>query len=590
MLSVILVATLVVTAEFGLWVIWNITKSSKLDTIYGNQISLRDQKEKLQFNLYVNNPEDYLKIAIFGGSSAMGSTAEISLANVLDYDLKRLVGSNVFVKNYAFFGNSFHKEQAEILKNVIPHYDIFIIHVGHNEWVNLYYENCGVHIFNIKFENCKKKLQTRKSRINIASNEIHNKFNFFKLLEKKSRIYAIALKIKYRLLDIYKKYVQNNNRVSFFSKSGLKRPNQSEKNKAFSNNQINKMFTEYQSDLLEIARLAEEKNKIVIIIGAVGNLLWPPYFSKHPEEMSKSDVKFLNYKLNKAKKYLKMGNLINAQNQISEILKISPNHAYANYSMGNTFKALGNWDKSWNFFKKSVDEDGFPHRALSKINILSKKITENFQDNLVYVDYPLIVRQLISSGYPHRKLFSDWVHPNTLGHIIMGRSAICKISKSQKFKSNETENFCKIPNIENLEPMLDNYKRALNISLSDTINSKKVIYRWAVLLSRISAHPEDFYKIAEEHLYYMYPNFKTNQSDKVSILVLSAFFQAKQGEKCDNLKLLLKQALSISPGKFHDLLEKPFPFSEKQLNIKQSFKEAGLNLNISNSSQVTCSI
>ena len=31
LVSVILVATLVVTAEFGLWVIWNITKSSKLD-------------------------------------------------------------------------------------------------------------------------------------------------------------------------------------------------------------------------------------------------------------------------------------------------------------------------------------------------------------------------------------------------------------------------------------------------------------------------------------------------------------------------------------------------------------------------------
>ena len=81
-----------------------------------------------------------------------------------------------------------------------------------------------------------------------------------------------------------------------------------------------------------------------------------------------------------------------------------------------------------------------------------------------------------------------------------------------------------------------NYKKALNVSLTDTIKSKKIIYRWAVLLSRISAHPEDFYKIAEDHLDYIYPNSSTDENDKLSILVLSALFQAKLGEKCDNLK------------------------------------------------------
>ena len=242
--------------------------------------------------------------------------------------------------------------------------------------------------------------------------------------------------------------------------------------------------------------------------------------------------------------------------------------------------------------EKSVDEDGFPHRVLSKINILSNKISENFEDSLVYVDYPSIVKQLISSGYPYNKLFSDWIHPSILGHIIMGRSAVCNILKFQKLKSKESEDFCKILSVQDLEPMIESYKRTLNISLSDTIRSKKIIYRWAVLLSRVTAHPEDFYKIAEEHLYYMYPNFKTNQNDNLSILVLSALFQANQGEKCDNLKLLLNKALSISPSKVHDLLEDPFPFlkfPEGQLNIKQTFEKAGLRLDFSNSTQAKCS-
>jgi len=590
LLSLILSLVLIIAAEFGLWLVWKISKSTKLSTISNSQISQRDFKEKFQFNLYVDNPQDYLKIAIFGGSSAAGATAEISLANVIDYELRKIIGPNIFVKNFALPGNSFHKEQAEILKSMINHYDIFIIHAGHNEWVNLYYENCGVHIFKIKFVNCEQRKQMRKSQLSTTNNEIYKKFNFFKFLERKSRIYSISLKLKYKLLGAYKNYIKDDNTVSAFASSGLERPAQSESKKAFSKNQINQTSKKYEDDLLEIARLAKKKDKVVIVIGPVANIFWPPYFSKYSEELSKLSVKFLDNNLNKASKNLKNKNFSSARNQIEEALKISPNHSYANYLMGTFFKDQRNWNKSWDFFSKSVDEDGFPHRASSKINVLSKKVVKNFKNNLAYVDYPAIIKTLISNGYEHRKLFSDWVHPTALGHIIIGRSAVCEISKFKSFKMNNANNFCKVLSVEDLEPMLDSYKTNLNISLSDTINSKRVIYRWAVLLSRISAHPKKFYKIAEEHLGYIYPNLNNNQNHKLSFLVLSAFFQAKQGKKCNNLKLLIEQALSISPNKFYDLLEKPFPFPENQLNIKQSFKEAGLNLNGLNSSKVTCSI
>ena len=53
----------IILIEFSLWLSWKVTKSHKLNTIYGNQISLRDQKEKLQFNSYINDPQNYLKIA-----------------------------------------------------------------------------------------------------------------------------------------------------------------------------------------------------------------------------------------------------------------------------------------------------------------------------------------------------------------------------------------------------------------------------------------------------------------------------------------------------------------------------------------------
>ena len=69
------------------------------------------------------------KIAVFGGSSGAGFGSSKSFSDFLEDSLD----GNYIIHNYAQPGATFYRNQAMILKEIIPYYDIFIIYAGHNE-------------------------------------------------------------------------------------------------------------------------------------------------------------------------------------------------------------------------------------------------------------------------------------------------------------------------------------------------------------------------------------------------------------------------------------------------------------------------
>ncbi|MGH9857236.1 MAG: hypothetical protein ACRD4B_05270, partial [Acidobacteriota bacterium] len=89
-----------------------------------------------------SNAEQYLKIAVVGGSAAAGLNAERSFVDFMEYELKRNLSGPVYVKNFAASGYPFHRYEAEIIKNVIEDYDIFLIYEGNNEATN-YIDDSG---------------------------------------------------------------------------------------------------------------------------------------------------------------------------------------------------------------------------------------------------------------------------------------------------------------------------------------------------------------------------------------------------------------------------------------------------------------
>ena len=316
-LIIIISTSFILIGELFLWSLWSFTKSSKLDTLEGNKVF--KIYHSLKFNSYPLNPENYLKIAVFGGSSAEG-TVEFNFSNVINHDLKKIIGPNIFIKNYSEAGNSFHKEQAEILKKTIPFYDIFVIYSGNNEWVNLYNQNCGIKTFNINIKFCKEIEANRNKKISLATDELYNKksnkFNLFQFLDSKSRIYAIMYKSEYYLSNYLSKKLFKSKKKkdgSIFQETGLTRPAISEQNKAFSSKKIEEIPKKFDSDLKEIIKIIQKEKKFLILVGVIGNELFPPYFSQHSASLNSNDVDFLNNKLQEVEK-----NIINKDFQIAK--------------------------------------------------------------------------------------------------------------------------------------------------------------------------------------------------------------------------------------------------------------------------------
>ena len=595
---IVLISVLIICiSELLLWSLWVVTKSSKLDTLAGNKVF--KIYHSLKWNSYPAKPENYFKIAVFGGSSVEG-TVEFNFSNIINNDVKKIIGSNIFVKNYGESGNSFHKEQAEILKKTIPFYDIFVIYSGNNEWVNLYNQDCGIKKFNINIQSCKNIDLKKNKKISLATEELYkkkiSKFNLFKFLESRSRIYAIISKIEYYFSNyLFKKLKKTTKKKdgSVFQETGLTRPVKSESNKVFSEKRIKEIPKKFGNDLKEIIQEIQKEKKFLIIVGAIGNELWPPYFSKHSDFLNSNDISILDSKLKDVENKIKNKNFLEAKKQIKEILINEVDHSYANFLMGKISMYLGQTDASWSYFEKAIDEDGFPHRNLSKINLLSKNQAEKSKDNVSYIDYPKVVRKLISENQSTENLFVDWVHPNSLGHIIIGKLISCEIIKHIKFISEKKNYSCdKLPDKNSFDSMYDYYKNKFKISENSIVETRRVIYRWAILLSRISAHPEYFYKIAQENLKYFYPNYKSNEEEKVKYLVLSSFLRVAQGKNCEVVKDSMREAYSISPKIFDQTLDSPFPFPERNINVRDIFRLSGLkvkNLNLSQESKKLCS-
>lgn len=147
--------TFILASEAVLFGTWKLTGSTKLDTLYGNSIYW--ERWHARNTKYPDEPDKLLKIAIYGGSSAEGASAERNLADVIKRNLEKSFGKMIYVRNYAASGNSFHREQAEILKALLPFYDVSIKYAGNNEWGPPFDDADRTPIFNIEVKEKKSR-------------------------------------------------------------------------------------------------------------------------------------------------------------------------------------------------------------------------------------------------------------------------------------------------------------------------------------------------------------------------------------------------------------------------------------------------
>lgn len=514
---------LLVFFELFLFFTYKVTNNQKLNVIADNT--------------YPRNPKNYIKIAIFGGSSAMGYGTERSFTDILEFELvRRYPKSKFYIKNYARSGYPFHRHQAEILKKVIDKYDYFLIYSGHNELHN-YLDDTGYFRY--------PKYKSNKQLIPIEVFENENVLLNF--LERKSRTYAIIVKFKNLVNEKFRrsqdKFLKYRNIQEFASRSALPQE------------EIKKIINNYGKDLEEIGKLADRKNKQVVISSVPVNEMWKPNYSKlNPDLPGKAKKDFY--------KYFKLGvNNYNAENYSQAInyfeaaRKIDAEVAIVNYFIGRSYYSLNDLEKAHFFLRKSSDNEGIPFRALSPLRDVQKSVSEKYA-NLYFVDTIDDYYRFLENGIEYNELFLDFQHPSFMGHIIISNNFLTKLSNLQPLNINGSrQKIYKNHDAKKLRSLFSNYWENLNVTEDEVSKNALMISKWHLGMSDFSAYPDEYLEVAEDYILKFYLRSEKTDDDKAMLWLFRGLISSKNF-KNDKQKVAdyLNKANKFSPKYIQDIV------------------------------------
>ena len=567
--------------EILLYFSWKATNSTKLDTLYGND--LHWPKWELKNTVYPAHSEakDMIKIAVFGGSSAAGSISERTFSFYMRQELVKIFGSHkVYVRNYAGNGDAFHKEQARFAKSAAPYYDILVIYAGHNEWVNPYFANGGIKLYNVverrNIEHVRNQIQSDIiAEFNPRLLSLHTPYKY-------SRIYAILSKLFYKISAW-----TNTGRDpgGYLKQHKVVRPMANEPEKIFPQATIDGLHIPFKHDLQKIGHIVKRNDGVAIVIPGASNEFWPPSFSKIPKQLSGIDKKRIENNLAAAEKLYNAGDSRSARKILFEMLNLAPRHAFAHYLLGMSYFQEGQYKLAWRHLETAVDEDGFPMRALSSVK-RSAYDADKKSSSIISINHTDTVRKLIEGGVPVELLIPDWLHPSLLNHVLIGRSVLCQLSMIEKYSRIPRRKYCSAVDPDRAEDIYRKIMNSMGVTQSQTAHEMNNYLQYGMLMARLTAHPDAYYVFVEkEVLPKVFFNRGANNSQSVKYLVYKSILWSLQGNDCHTVKQLLDKSLSIDNGLTKTIIDNNFDFTS-YYNFKQILNHVGISLEYPNDARV----
>ena len=574
-IAIIIGLTLAFTlaSETAIYFAWRATGSSKFDTLYGN--SLHFPKSRTANQKYPGPSSGILKVATFGGSSTAGAAAERSFADILSFELNRhLGGGNAYVRNYAEGGAPFHGFQAEMAKALMPFYDVFIIYAGHNEWVPPYFQRGGLDVIGVR-----ETLDPRSSwrnKIAKALADARGDIDLIESIRRSSRIYAVAWKVSIKLTQLLTKSIAiGANERGIINDPRAQRPPPTAAIKTLSLEEIDRFLKNFAEDLAAVRNAARQQNKLVIVVGASGDETWPPHFSLRPSGFDDRESDELDTALVSAGDHLVNGRIADAQQLLSPILPRAPRHAFANHLLGQMVAATGDMASSWRHREIAIDEDGFPVRAHSATRHAAAAIAD---EQFVYIPHPELVRTLIDQGMTARDMWPDIVHPSSLNHAIIVRGVLCAMDRAGRVAG--MRKFCEPIDADRARDLRRRYFSEMNIKPEETRQAHADVYRWGVLLSRISAHPRAYYASADWSLDMLHSDAANNSSSRATLYARRAVLWTLQGKSCGAVLEQLSKAIDADPKRAARVLLDDFLVRIRH-DLVAMFAEIGIGAQIS---------
>ena len=516
------VTAIVVVAEISLTLAHKLTDRTELATYPLNAGAA-----------YLDNPEDYFKVAIFGGSSAAGYNSERGFADIIRFELhSRYPRLKIFIKNYAQPGYPFHRHEAEALKAVIGFYDVFLIYAGHNEALN-YLDDVGF----FRTGDAKGGPSLRPIKVENSGGLGQSLVRFAK---SNSRIYPITRKIREKYLNQLGGAGNVRRRTYQYD-----RFNEFELEKAVPEDVIASIPVVFDRDLREIAQKAVEQNKQVIISSVPVNETYPPFFSAYRPGITEQEIAEFQANYNRGLERFQRSEFDEALTFFATAGVIDGDVSILNHFIGQAYLAMGDGDTGQEFLRRSVDQDGLPVRSLRILSSVAETIgLEN--SNVYYVDNVGAFVESIDNGLDHEDLFADFQHPTMLGHIIIADNFLRAMAKLEPMNRLSTGKGTVEFSVADADAILEHYQRALGVTKKDKQQTAYLRARWHLGAADKAAYPEKHLQSAQENALRYYLLSEQTDSENAMSLLLRALVEGKRG----NPELAVSmgnQAIQLAP-------------------------------------------
>lgn len=371
-----------------------------------------------------------LKVAVFGGSSASGFGSSLNFSEILSQFPS---SKDVVFHNYAVPGAPFAGFQSKLATFLAPYYDFIIIYAGHNElWSHAYLsakDTRSDFVFPggevISYQDSLKYHEGYDNRIKLLSNlfdptlsPLQHIRDFGSFIFTQSHFVGtldyIAQYLRAKASSLRAAEDQlgdSNDNQDSFSIVPLSLPND------FLEPMVrNKILDNFSNSLVDVLNAADSHGTKVIVSTVASNLLYPPTsrYIQNNDDQSQMTIKSIKSNYSR----------ISKSQQLKPLKNYSPDDSHYLYFNAYSCLPRASIDLSSShllepsclkLFARSHELDSVPFRSLPGLNSRIAKLEQKFP-SLILVDSNSRFLDLSTSVSGHLSLFSDHLHPSSLGH------------------------------------------------------------------------------------------------------------------------------------------------------------------------------
>ena len=347
---------------------------------------------------YPQDPDRFLKIAIFGGSSAAATYSARGFDDLIRADLTaRFPDQPLYLKNYAQHGEPFHRHQAEYAKRLVSKYDYLLIYCGNNEAEN-WYDDSG-YWRKDQFRDA-RDLQYRPPPDAMRWSALHAARGW---LREHSRLYAL---------------VGQRRRGPAVSKNRVRNYQRFEAEPSIPVEQLDAIDANFQRDLEELATLAEQHDAQILVATTATYETWPPAYSMFADSTTDPQRQAWLQHFERGEEDANQGAWAEAEEAWGSAAAIDDTVAILAHRRGQAALALGNEDVGRQRLQAAMDADGHYFRPRASFHEVAERVASQYS-RLHEVDVVAAYHQAYRQGVADEQLFTDVCHPNFTGYVII---------------------------------------------------------------------------------------------------------------------------------------------------------------------------